>query len=163
MTLIRASKSCPPCGAQDPKADHRYRVGQPVLPAPSRAELKIDWRAGERFRQPLVYSSPDGLAVASEVLGKLSLIATVTGLACLLLGPFSCFVTWIFAYYVCLVGLPVHLLALGAGVAGLSQYTYPGKDRGSGFALGNGLLGTLLSGLVLAWMSDLFRGLPLVR
>jgi hypothetical protein len=139
-----AEERCPACGA--------------VLSADSRTEPMPDWPAGKRFQHPPDLSRPDALAFVSGLLGTLSLVATVAGLVCLLLGPFTCFVTWGFAYYVFLVGLPVHIFALGTGVAG--QWTDPGRDRDCTLAIINGLLGALLSCLVLAGMPDFCRGLP---
>jgi hypothetical protein len=84
-------------------------------------------------------------------------------MVCIVLGPFTCFTTWMLAYYVYLVGLPIHLLALVVGIAGQSRHSLPGKDRGSMFALTTGLLGTLLSGIVLAGVYAFVGGLPWVN
>lgn len=91
-----------------------------------------------------------------SLLGILSLTDSLAGIGCLLLGPFTCFITWAAAYYVLLIGLPIHTLAL---LAAASQPRPSEGLLGGGFALAAGLLGTALSGGVL-WIVHGLLGKP---
>jgi hypothetical protein len=99
----------------------------------------------------------DRLCLVVSLLGILSLTDSLAGIACLLMGPFTCFITWGLAYYVLLIGLPIHILALLAA-AGRPRFPSEGL-LGGGFALAAGLLGTALSGGVL-WIVHGLLGKP---
>lgn len=105
-------------------------------------------RVGHGHRQSAIVS----------LLGILSLTDSLAGIACLLLGPLTCFLTWALGYYILLIGLPIHLLAVLAATGG--PQVPPEGLMGRGFALAAGLLGTALSGGVL-WIVRGLLGMPL--
>jgi hypothetical protein len=80
----------------------------------------------------------DGIAT---FLGYLSMTDIVLAGACILAGPFTCFMSWFLAYYILLIGMPVHAVAVVVGC----------KARKAGqFTMTMGIVGTVLALLAIS-------------
>jgi hypothetical protein len=48
----------------------------------------------------------------ASVFGALSGLTTIAGFICVCLGPFSCLLSWVWAFYIFLAGVPLQLFSL---------------------------------------------------
>jgi hypothetical protein len=152
----RPRRLCPNCG-EPLRSDEHWRrccVGNRLK---ERAEARsLDLPAAPPVWETRDAGELDGLGLVSWVSGMSSLTGILLGMLCIVAGPFTCFMTWILAYYVFLWGLPIHLLALGLGVAGLCQSRRGKGQPGCTFAVTSGLIGSLLSGMAVGAVHVLF-------
>jgi hypothetical protein len=70
----------------------------------------------------------------------------VVAIICVLIGPYTCFASWIVAFYVLMYGAPVHVLALIASGWAIFRSR---PSAGTGLCLASGILGMLMSGTIL--------------